>query len=385
MKNDYNDDNKEQQEKPQIRRLTLGQSSRESQESLSTPDLSDSANETIVPKPQVRRIPGLHQADPIVRPISSSQQETHNSLHRSEPRTPQRPDHQSVGSNEPQQQEENCNPDRLAMKPKLEKGQNPLKQNHKHTKKNAKNSSRPLLITLDLLIVFCLLGAAYFYIAPKIKSKRRSQIEASAVAKIDRELTQASDLSKSITITVDPKANKVSGESYEDFGGEFKENYVYDKNGNVVVNFIGALKIPKINLNTPIADDDNLVALRYGVGHTPESSPVGQDGRCIIFGHWFLDYGKVFNRLEEVKEGDKFHIDMLANRTRYFYEVYKVASISDKDLYDRLFSDPVGVKSEIVLVTCIVRNNDWRNPSGRYLVYGKLVDTEVVSANEQVH
>lgn len=255
-------------------------------------------------------------------------------------------------------------------------------------KAKAKKRRSPILFILDLLIIFCLLGAAYFYISPKIKSRRRSKVEASAVAKIDQEISQADDNQpKTVTIKVDPNANKVAGESYEDFGNskDYKENYVYDANGNVIVNFIGSLKIPKINLNTPIADADNLVALRYGVGHTPESAAVGDDGRCIIFGHWFLDYGKVFNRLEEVKVGDTFKIDILANRTRYFYEIYKVASISDQELYDRLFTDPVDVKSEVVLVTCIVRNNDWRNPTGRFLVYGKLVNQETVAANDKIN
>ncbi len=251
--------------------------------------------------------------------------------------------------------------------------------------KKQKRKNKVINIILDILIIACFAGALYFFIEPKIRSKKQRAVEEDTVKKIQEQIVD--NTNTGITIKVDPNANKVPGEAYESFGDDPIEpidEYIYDENGNVIIHYIGTLKIPKIDLETPIADDDSLVAIRYGVGHTPESANIGDPGRALIFGHWFQEYGRVFNRLEEIKEGDEFTIDMVENQTRYFYKVHKAIPIETEDLYDRLFNDPVDVKSEVVLVTCIVRNNAWWTPTGRYLVYGELIKKDVVKSQTPV-
>ncbi len=250
----------------------------------------------------------------------------------------------------------------------------------------AKGKKKGILILLDILIVACFLGALYFFLEPKIRSRRQLEVEQDAVKQINSQLKVVSEENNNsaeplsqVTIAVDPDANKVPGEAYDNFGGEaIEEEYVYDEYGNIIIHYIGSLSIPDIELETPIANDDSLVAIRYGVGHTPESAKIGDPGRALLFGHWFQEYGRVFNRLEEIKEGDEFSIDILENRTRYHYKVHKAVAVTTEELYDRLFNDPVDVESEVVLVTCIVRNYAWWAPSGRYLVYGELIDSEKV-------
>jgi len=254
--------------------------------------------------------------------------------------------------------------------------------------KKKKKRKKPIIIILDILIVACLLGAAYFFFEPKLRSKRQSKIEQSAVAEVEAVLEsfttdEANDENEqetlSVTITVNPDANKVPGEGYEDFGhGENIEvdDPILDENGNVVINFIGTLKIPKIDLTTPVADNDSLIALRYGAGHTPESAEIGKPGRALIFGHWFDEYGRVFNRLNEIEVGDKFTIDLLETKTRYHFKVHEMLEIEDSQLYEYLFEREPEVDSEVVLVSCKVENNMWWSSSGRYLAYGKLIKSE---------
>lgn len=262
---------------------------------------------------------------------------------------------------------------------------------NKLSNRKKKKRKRPLIIILDILIIGCLLGAAYFFFEPKLRSKRQIKIEQSAVAEVEAALeaitaddaenadTENEQETPSITITVNPNANKVPGEGYEDFGhGESIEvdDPILDEYGNVVINFIGTLKIPKIDLITPIADNDSLIALRYGAGHTPESATIGKPGRALIFGHWFDEYGRVFNRLNEIEVGDKFTIDLLETKTRYHFKVHEMLDIEDSQLYEYLFEREPEVKSEVVLVSCKVENNMWWSPSGRYLAYGKLIKSE---------
>lgn len=251
--------------------------------------------------------------------------------------------------------------------------------------KNKQKSKRKFIIVfLDILIILCLIGAAYFFLKPKIRSKNQKNIEQSILNQVDSRFNKTeiidsdnNTLDLPVSISVDPNINKVAGEAYENFdaNAEIKKP-IYDEYGNVIINFIGSLTIPKIELTTPVADNDSLIAIRYGVGHRAESTAIGENGRALIFGHWFQEYGRVFNRLEEIKIGDDFVIDIIEDRTRYHYQVHDVKSISHESLYARLFDDPVSVESEVVLVTCIVRNNAWWTPSGRYLVYGQLVDSE---------
>lgn len=246
----------------------------------------------------------------------------------------------------------------------------------------SKKKKRPIIIILDILIIACLLGAAYFFLEPKVRSHKQTKVEQSAVTEVEKLFdTEEEELSE-ISIAVNPNANKVPGEGYEDFGqGEnlIIEDPILDENGNVIINFIGSLKIPKIDLVTPIADDDSLVALRYGAGHTPESAFFGENGRAIIFGHWFDEYGRVFNRLGEMKVGDDFAISITKNRTRYHYHVHKMVEIKDYELYDYLFVDEPEVESEVVLVSCKVENRMWWSTSDRYIVYGELIETEYIA------
>lgn len=227
---------------------------------------------------------------------------------------------------------------------------------------------------------------AYFFFEPKLRSKRQSKIEQSAVVEIESALelsasenTENEQETPSVTIAVDPNANKVPGEGYEDFrlGENIKvDDPILDQYGNVIINFIGTLKIPKIELTTPIADNDSLVALRYGAGHTPESAAIGESGRALVFGHWFDEYGRVFNRLNEIEVCDKFTIDLLETKIRYHYKVHEMLEIEDSELYEYLFEREPEVESEVILVSCKVENNMWWRPTGRYLAYGELIKSE---------
>ncbi|HHU53581.1 MAG TPA: sortase [Clostridiaceae bacterium] len=268
----------------------------------------------------------------------------------------------------------------------------------KFSSKNKKKRKKPIIIVLDILIIACLVGAAYFFLEPKLRSKRQLKVEQSAVAEVEAALESIAvddteDLNveneqdtPSVSIKVNPNANKVPGEGYEDFGRGERievEDPILDENGNVVINFIGTLRIPKIELTTPIADNDSLIALRYGAGHTPDSAKIGEPGRALIFGHWFNEYGRVFNRLNEIEVGDEFTIDLLETKTRYYYKVHQMLEIEDYQLYEYLFEKEPEVDNEVVLVSCKVENNMWWSSTGRYLACGELIKTEYLGPQKK--
>jgi sortase A len=71
-----------------------------------------------------------------------------------------------------------------------------------------------------------------------------------------------------------------------------------------VGNALTRLEIPTIDLDTMVVEGTTPAALRAGAGHYPDTPLPGELGNVAIAGHR-TTYGRPFNRMDELKPGDK--------------------------------------------------------------------------------
>lgn len=140
---------------------------------------------------------------------------------------------------------------------------------------------------------------------------------------------------------------------------------------------IGILEIPKLDLEVPIAEGADQDNIRFAVGHLPSSSSVNHLGEknknFAIAGHRSYTYGKFFNRLDELSEGNE--LTVYAQNKIFKYKVF------DKQIVEPTNVEvvyPIKDKSVVTLITCHPPYSDKQ----RLIVTGELVSEKVLDGNE---
>ncbi|MFB6465499.1 class D sortase [Cytobacillus sp. Hz8] len=140
---------------------------------------------------------------------------------------------------------------------------------------------------------------------------------------------------------------------------------------------IGILKISKINLKTPIVEGASQENIRYAVGHLPSSCSTTELGNknqnFVIAGHRSYTYGKFFNRLDELKKGNKIII-YVQNRV-LTYKVFKKKIVDPKEI-DVI--NPMKGKSMVTLITCHPPYSDKQ----RLIIFSELESEKVLNGAE---
>lgn len=110
---------------------------------------------------------------------------------------------------------------------------------------------------------------------------------------------------------------------------------------------LGIIEINKIKVKYPILEGASESSLLYGIGHIPGTAGLGQPGNCALAGHRNHTFGRFFNRLDEVREGDLIKIS--TKKTEYTYKVYEKLVVKPDDV-----SVIKGSKDDTVLtlITC---------------------------------
>ncbi len=93
---------------------------------------------------------------------------------------------------------------------------------------------------------------------------------------------------------------------------------------------LGILKIPKINLNLPILEGATEKNLKIGAGRVMGTGEAGEIGNMALAAHRSHTYGRFFNRLGELQQGDEIQIE--ANDTVLNYRVYKIHVVEPTDI-----------------------------------------------------
>ncbi len=136
------------------------------------------------------------------------------------------------------------------------------------------------------------------------------------------------------------------------------------------VEIIGRVHIPSIECYYYVVDGSGKTELKYAIGHWRSSAYIGEMGNTVLPGHRNYTYGQYFNRLDEVKAGDRVEVyDMRDNL--YVYEIDRVFLVEPQDLYANLIVlSGEEMERRITLSTC----HPVRVASHRLLVQGKLIE-----------
>lgn len=121
-----------------------------------------------------------------------------------------------------------------------------------------------------------------------------------------------------------------------------------NKGGNSAVtgDMLYILRIPKIDSENPVREGVSRSILSDSLGHEEETALAGEKGNCVIAGHRNYNFGKFFNRLDEVQEGDLIYVDT-ATET-YTYMVSQIKVVDPEDVSVLAQQD----KEQLTLYTC---------------------------------
>ena len=152
-----------------------------------------------------------------------------------------------------------------------------------------------------------------------------------------------------VTDPFDPDAERPTDEDYDS---------VMNLAGDGVM---GTISIPAIHVQLPVyhtVDDD---VLEHGVGHLEGTSvPIGGEStHCVLSGHTGLPSMKIFDNLDQLKEGDYFVLSVLGED--HAYEVTSIETVlpdetdslvieEGKDLCTLVTCTPYGVNTHRLLV-----------------------------------
>lgn len=129
-----------------------------------------------------------------------------------------------------------------------------------------------------------------------------------------------------------------------------------------VLDQMGQLLIPKINVNLPIYHGTETQTLERGIGHLYGSSlPVGGPGtHAVLTGHTGLTTATLLDHLDQLQVGDAFYLNVAGQRMKYVInstivvepsEVETLRAQAGKDLVTIITCTPYGINSHRLLVT----------------------------------
>ena len=155
-----------------------------------------------------------------------------------------------------------------------------------------------------------------------------------------------------------------ASETDDDAGSASSKDEEYqgllDSGGGVM----GTIRIPKISVNLPIYHGTSQSALASGAGHLYGSSlPVGgKNTHAVITGHRGLVNATMFTRLDEMRVGDYFYLDVMGHTLGYQVDRISVIEPNDttklkivpgEDRVTLMTCTPYGVNTHRLLVSAV--------------------------------
>lgn len=126
---------------------------------------------------------------------------------------------------------------------------------------------------------------------------------------------------------------------------------------------IATIKIASIKLKLPVLEGATQKNLKNAAAHMSETAPIGKIGNAAIAAHRMKAKGRLFNRLNEVKVGDKIIIET-KNET-YTYTVYDTSRVKPTDVSVLNYNNKDKL---LTLITC----DPIVNPTHRLIVHAKM-------------
>lgn len=110
---------------------------------------------------------------------------------------------------------------------------------------------------------------------------------------------------------------------------------------------VGILRIPAIELESPVLKGATEQNLNLSAATVEPTAAPGADGNFAVAGHNSRTYGRHFNRLAELKNGDELFVDTRTGH--YAYTVTDIYVVEAEDVW--VLGDTID-GGEITLITC---------------------------------
>jgi sortase A len=137
---------------------------------------------------------------------------------------------------------------------------------------------------------------------------------------------------------------------------------------------IALIRIPRLgkNFHYVVIEGVSIADLRKGPGHYPGTAMPGEIGNFVVSGHR-TTYLAPFNRLDQLRDGDRILIDTRADQYAYKVTGKKIVSPGDVSVASPVPEHPKAnpTKRLITLTTC----NPKYSAAQRLIVFGQLVST----------
>ena len=130
--------------------------------------------------------------------------------------------------------------------------------------------------------------------------------------------------------------------------------------GHALSVMTGILKIPSLNLSSPILVGDTEQNLNIGICEVRGSSPPGEPGNYILAGHYSRIRGRHFNRLPEIQPGASVFISQFGSSFEYIVD--EILFVRPEDTW----AVPINIPEYMAtLITCDYSQGE---PYGRVIV-----------------
>lgn len=140
------------------------------------------------------------------------------------------------------------------------------------------------------------------------------------------------------------------------------ENTDSEASGEENKNLIGTITISSIDVKLPILEGATKDNMRHSAVHLSDTSWFGEVGNTAIAAHRAHTKGRLFNRLNEVAEGDSILIR--ADGKEYTYKVFKKWVVEPTEVS---VLQPDGKHKILTLITC----DPLINPTHRLIVQAR--------------
>ena len=229
-----------------------------------------------------------------------------------------------------------------------------------------------------LLIVFSLALIAWLIGIRWVNAQSQSDVGDTAVQRVagwsPERTEQAWKVAQAYNRELARSGQGILGEAVDPFtamqhsheGGLFASAATKDKKYQSLLNIsdgvMGRVRIPKISVDLPIYHGTAKDVLAKGAGHLYGTSlPVGgRSTHAVVTGHRGLVQELMFTRLDEMKQGDVFYIDVLDQTLAYQVDDISIIEPNDasklkvqtgQDRFTLMTCTPYGINTHRLLVS----------------------------------
>ncbi len=202
------------------------------------------------------------------------------------------------------------------------------------------------------MTVLCFVSGLFLFTYPIVSNQIERNRQQKAIATYEKDVKEKIDMEAVWEMA--QNYNEMLAQTHENIVAGIAKEVLCKEHYETLLNvsetgMMGTVSIPKINVELPIYHGTGKDVLAVGAGHLEGTAlPVGGiNTRCVLTGHRGLPSSKLFTRLDEMKEGDLFYLDVCGKTLAY--EVSEIQVIEPDDIK---VIEPRQGEDLVSLVTC---------------------------------